>query len=109
MNVTKHMQFIKGWLQDFKLADMKDILRDTDGWIRRRIRAVYWKQWKKIKTRYRMIRRYNIPEWKVHELANCRKGPWRAALMLNQILSDKEIASQGYIPMTSYYLHICEN
>ena len=104
-----YMQFIKGWLQYFKLADMKDILRDTDGWIRRRIRAVYWKQWKKIKTRYRMIRRYNIPEWKVHELANCRKGPWRAALMLNQILSDKEIASQGYTPMTSYYLQICEN
>ena len=104
-----YMQFIKGWLQYFKLADMKGILRDIDGWIRRRIRAVYWKQWKKIKTRYRMIRRYNIPEWKVHELANCRRGPWRAALMLNQIFSDKEIASQGYMPMTSYYLHICEN
>ncbi len=44
-----------------------------------------------------------------YELANCRRGPWRAALMLNQILSDKEIASQGYMPMTSYYLHICEN
>ena len=29
--------------------------------------------------------------------------------MLNQILSDKEIASQGYTPMTSYYLQICEN
>ena len=28
--------------------------------------------------------------------------------MLNQILSDKEIASQGYIPVTSYYLQICE-
>ena len=104
-----YMQFIRGWLQYFKLADMKGILRKIDGWIRRRIRAVYWKQWKKIKTRYRMIRRYNIPEWKVHELANCRRGPWRAALMLNQIFSDKEIASQGYMPMTSYYLHICEN
>ena len=34
---------------------------------------------------------------------------FRAALMLNQILSDKEIASQGYTPMTSYYLQICEN
>ena len=62
-----------------------------------------------VETRCRMIRRYNIPEWKVHELGNCRKGPWRAALMLNQILSDKEIASQGYMPMTSYYLQICEN
>ena len=30
--------------------------------------------------RYRMIRQYNLSEWKVHELANCRKGIWRAAL-----------------------------
>ena len=43
------------------------------------------------------------------QMANCRKGAWRAALMLNSVLTNKEIASQGYMPMTSYYLHICEN
>ena len=84
-------------------------MKNVDEWIRRRIRAVYWKQWKKLKTRYRMIRRYSIPEWKVHEMANCRKGAWRAALMLNYVLTNKEIASQGYMPMTSYYLQIYEN
>ena len=103
------MQYIRGWLQYFKLADMKAILKNVDEWIRRRVRAVYWKQWKKVKTRYRMIRRYGIPEWKVHEMANCRKGAWRAALMLNSVLTNKEIASQGYMPMTSYYLQIYEN
>ena len=35
---------------------------------------------------------YNLPDWKVHELANCRKGIWRATLMLNNILTNKEIA-----------------
>ena len=104
-----YTQYIRGWLQYFKLADMKAMLKNVDEWIRRRIRAVYWKQWKKLKTRYRMIRRYSIPEWKVHEMANCRKGAWRAALMLNYVLTNKEIASQGYMPMTSYYLQIYEN
>ncbi len=102
-------RFIKGWVNYFKLADMKGLLKAIDEWLRRRIRAIYWKQWKKVRTRYRMIRQYNLPEWKVHELANCRKGIWRAALMLNQILTNKEIDRQGYITMSAYYGQVCEN
>jgi group II intron reverse transcriptase/maturase len=49
-------QFIQGWVNYFKLADMKQLLTETDTWIRRKIRAIYWKQWKKVRTRYRMIR-----------------------------------------------------
>ena len=43
-------RYVKGWVNYFKLADMKGMLRGTDEWLRRRIRAVYWKQWKKVKT-----------------------------------------------------------
>ena len=67
-------QFIVGWINYFSLADMKNLLTSIDEWLRRRIRAIYWKQWKRAKTRYKMIRKYNLPEWKVHEIANCRKG-----------------------------------
>ncbi len=88
---------------------MKKMLKQTDEWLRRKIRAIYWKQWKRIKTRYRMIRRYHLPDWKVHEMANCRKGIWRAALMLNPVLTNKEIARLGYMPMTDYYLQVREN
>ena len=102
-------RFVKGWVNYFKLADMKNLLMKMDEWLRRRIRAIYWKQWKKVKTRCRMIRQYNLPDWKVYELANCRKGIWRAALMLNQILTNKEIARQGYISLTSYYEQVGEN
>ena len=102
-------RFIKGWVNYFKLADMRGMLEQVDKWLRRKIRAIHWKQWKKVKTRYRMIRQYNLPEWKVQELANCRKGIWRAALMLNQILTKKEIARQGYITLTDYYEQVCEN
>ena len=106
---TKLAQFIRGWVNYFSLADMKKLLAETDEWLRRKIRAIYWKQWKKIKTRYKMIRRYNLPEWKVHEIANCRKGIWRAALVLNSILTNKEIASLGFMTMTDYYLKVCVN
>lgn len=46
----KFQQFVRGWVNYFKLADMKGLLKETDKWARHRIRAVYWKQWKKIKT-----------------------------------------------------------
>ena len=105
-NILK--RFVTGWVNYFKLADMKRLLKDTDEWLRRKIRAIYWKQWKKIKTRYAMIRKYKLPEWKVHEMANCRKGIWRAALMLNSVLTNKEIASLGYIAMTDYYIKVCK-
>jgi len=105
----KLAQFIRGWVNYFKLADMKTLLKETDEWLRRKIRAVYWKQWKRIKTRYKVFRKYNLPEWKVHELANCRKGIWRSAFMLNSVLTNKEMVSLGFITMTDHYLKVCVN
>ena len=105
----KLTQFVRGWVNYFSLADMKRLLEKTDEWLRHKIRAVYWKQWKKVKTRYRMIEKYGMPKWKVHEMANCRKGVWRSALMLNSVLTKQEITSLGYISMTDYYLKVCEN
>ena len=105
----KLTQFIRGWVNYFAMADMKQLLRSTDEWLRRKIRAIYWKQWKKIKTRYRMIKKFGLPEWKVHELANCRKGIWRSAKMLNSVFTNKVIVSLGYMTMADYYLKICEN
>lgn len=105
----KLTQFIKGWINYFSLADMKSLLKKMDEWLRRKIRAIYWKQWKKTKTKYQKIKKFDLPEWKVHELANCRKGIWRSAIMLNCVLTNKEIANLGYISMADYYLKICEN
>ena len=106
---VKLTQFIRGWVNYFKLADMKQLLKGVDEWLRRKIRAIYWKQWKKVKTRYRMISKFGLPEWKVHELANCRKGIWRATLMLNSVLTKETIVSQGFISMTDYYLKVRVN
>ena len=105
----KYQQFVRGWVNYFKLADMKNLLKDTDEWARRRIRAVYWKQWKKIKTKYRMLKALGMDHWKAKELACSRKGCWRMAQVLNQIFSNKIIAKLGYIPMLDYYLVVCEN
>lgn len=93
----------------FRLADMKGLLKTTDEWARRRIRAVYWKQWKKIKTKYRMLKALGMEHWRAKELVCSRKGYWRMAKVLNQIFSKKIIAKLGYTSMLDYYLVVCEN
>ena len=105
----KYQEYVRGWVEYFRLADMKKLLQKTDEWARRRIRAVYWKQWKKIKTKCRMLKALGLEDWKAKELANSRKGYWRMAKVLNQIFSKKIIAKLGYTSMLDYYLIICEN
>lgn len=105
----KYRQYVRGWVEYFKLADIKSLLKETDKWTRRRIRAVYWKQWKKIKTKYRMLKALGMEHWKAKELACSRKGYWRMAQVLNQIFSNKIIAKLGYTSFLDYYLMVCEN
>ena len=105
----KYQQYVRGWVNYFKLADMKNLLKETDEWARRRIRAVYWKQWKKVKTKWRMLKALGLEDWKAKELANSRKGYWRMAKVLNQIFSNKIIAKLGYTSMLDYYLIVYEN
>ena len=105
----KYQQFVKGWVNYFKLADMKKLLQRTDEWARRRIRAVYWKQWKKIKTKYRMLRALKLECWKALELAMSRKKYWRMSKILGTVLTNKIIAKLGYTSMLDYYLVVCEN
>ena len=96
----------KGWSNYYKLADMKGLMAETDEWLRRRIRAIYWKQWKKVKTRYRNLRALKLEEWQVHQIANSRKGYWRTAQILSVALTNKIIAKLGYISMLDYYLRV---
>lgn len=105
----EYQEYVRGWVQNYRLADMKGLLKRTDEWARRRIRAVYWKQWKKIKTRYRMLKALGMEHWMAKELACSRKGYWRMAQVLNQIFSKKIIARLGYTSMSDYYLTVCEN
>ena len=106
----KRRSYARGWINYYRYADMKSLMEQTDEWLRHRIRAVYWKQWKKVRTRYKMLRALHLPEWKVHEMANCRKGVWRAAGMLNSALTKRIIVDRlGYPDMTAHYLKVRVN
>lgn len=102
-------EYVRGWVNYFRMADMKSLMAQTDEWMRRRIRAVIWRQWRRVRTRYKMLRRMHVEEWRVHKMANCRKGPWRAAQMLNSVITKERLARAGYPSLLGQYLRVCEN
>jgi hypothetical protein len=70
---------VRGWMNYFKLADAKTLLTGLDEWIRRRIRMVTWKRWKRIKTRFENLKKAGIEPEIAWMWANTRKGYWRVA------------------------------
>ena len=105
----EYQEYVRGWVEYFRLADMKGLLKTTDEWARRRIRAVYWKQWKKVKNKYQMLRALKLEHWKAMELAMSRKKYWRMSIALGSVITNKIIAKLGYTSMLDYYLTVCEN
>jgi RNA-directed DNA polymerase len=72
-------RFTVGWTAYFALADASSPLRDLDEWLRRRLRQVRWKEWKRYRTRWRNLRALGIPDRKAREWAGTGKGSWRVA------------------------------
>ncbi|WP_336990713.1 group II intron reverse transcriptase/maturase [Bacillus infantis] len=89
--ILKINQLIQGWGNYFKVGDIKSYAEDIDKHIRRRLRACQWKQWKKIKTKYKNLRKLGISREKAWKNANTRKGYWRISRnpVINAALSNK--------------------
>ena len=98
-------RFVVGWVNYFKLADMRQLLESTDKWMRRRIRMVFWKKWKRVKTKYKNLRKLGASERNAGRLANSRKGYWRIASspILNAALSSEKLSKAGFPMFLTYY------
>lgn len=101
--IAKLKEYIRGWIDYFVLADMKTLMQTTDKWMRRRIRTLYWLQWKRVRTRYRKLRSLGLKEEYVHTIANARKGPTRMGETLNFAITNKTLKEWGYLFMSDYY------
>lgn len=99
--------YTTGWINYFALSNAKSKIRDLDGWIRRRLRACIWKQWKRIKTRGRNLIKLGLPEGKAWEFANTRKSYWRTSgsLILTTTLTNDYLENLGY---KSIYKRYCQ-
>lgn len=98
-------QYIIGWVNYFRLADIKSLLPRVDEWYRRRLRAIIWKQWKLIRTRLGNLIKLGISKYKAWEYANTRKSYWRTANspILTRAVTNERLKQAGYISFTDCY------
>jgi group II intron reverse transcriptase/maturase len=72
-------KFISGWCAYFALADTPSVFVELDEWLRRRLRQVRWKEWKRPRGRRRALSGLGIPLHKAIQWACSQKGSWRLA------------------------------
>lgn len=97
--------YIRGWLNYFKFAGLKSRIKEWDGWLRHRIRMCIWKSWKRVRTRYRNLKKLIPDESRVRMAAFCRKKYWRMAShpTVQAALSDERLLRAGYPTFKMYY------
>ena len=101
-------QFINGWMNYFKLADMRNILQTTDKWLRHRIRSYVWKSWKKVGARFKNLVRCGIDRWRAWQWANTRGGYWNTAgsPILCRAMNNERLKLQGYPCLVDLYVKL---
>ena len=67
---------IQGWINYFGKAEVRGFAEDLDSWIRRRLRLILWRQWKRAKTRMRRLLKAGLTEDRVKKSAYNGRGPW---------------------------------
>jgi len=104
----KLAQLMRGWVQYYKMASMLRMTSDMDRWIRRRLRAIRWKEWKRIRTKHDNLVRLGIENSNAWEHANTRKKYWRIAgsWVLTKTLTNQYWSNQGFQDFNSYYLSV---
>jgi RNA-directed DNA polymerase len=70
-------RYLVGWRGYFGFCETQSVLRKLDQWVRRRLRAIAWKQWKRGRTRFAELRRRSVGKDLAAQTAGSPHGPWR--------------------------------
>ena len=78
--MTKELAiYLRGWKSYFGYCQTPSVLRKLEAWMRRRLRSVIWKQWKRGRVRFEKLRQRNIGADLARQTAGSPHGPWRLA------------------------------
>jgi RNA-directed DNA polymerase len=97
-------QYTRGWIEYFRLADTPSIFADLDSWLRRRLRQIVWKRWKRGRTRYRELVALGVPRSRA-ALGAVGKSPWRMSKtpVVNEALSNAYWRNLGLEGLSERY------
>ena len=103
--ITKLNQVIRGWINYFRIADMKRLMGRIGEHLRHRLRMCIWKYWKKPKTKYKALRKLGISEYSAYAVANTRKGYYWVAntVILHMAISNERLKQKDLVFPLDHY------
>ena len=103
--IKKINQTTVGWINYYGIANMKIFIKTIQEWLNHRLRQLIWKRWKKIKTKYAMLRKYGIDHDDAMKLANTRKGYWRSSknMIIHRAITKERLTKWGLKDLTQLY------
>jgi group II intron reverse transcriptase/maturase len=92
---------LRGWITYFQLTASREVLEDLDGWVRRRLRCLLWRQWKRPRTRARKLVALGLDAERARISAGNGRGPWwnAAASHLHQALPAVYFTHMGLVSL----------
>jgi RNA-directed DNA polymerase len=92
---------LRGWVSYYRLAEVKGIFEDLDQWIRRRLRVILWRQWKRPRTRLKELRRRGLDVVRAAASAYNGRGPWwnAGASHMNEAVPTAWLRQQGLVSL----------
>lgn len=92
---------LRGWINYFRLTESKGVLEELDSWMRRRLRCLLWRQWKRPATRARKLCALGLGAERAHLSAGNGLGPWwnAGASHMNLALPAKYFTSKGLVSL----------
>ncbi|MBU1193868.1 MAG: group II intron reverse transcriptase/maturase [Proteobacteria bacterium] len=102
---------LRGWINYFRLSEVKGIFEELDEWIRHHLRCVLWRQWKRNYTRMRQMRKNGISEKRAWKSATNGRGPWwnSRASHMNQAFPKKVFDRLGLVSLLDTILTFNNN
>ena len=99
--VTQLSRYLRGWRGYFGFCQTPWVLRSLESWLRRRLRAFVWKQWKRGKVRFAELRKRGVSNDLAAQTVGSAHGPWRLSNSpaLNIALPNAYFASLGLTPL----------
>jgi group II intron reverse transcriptase/maturase len=100
-------QYTLGWIGYFRQANTPSVYEELDQWIRRRLRQMVWKRWKRGTTRYRELVKLGVPKSRA-ALGAVGKSPWHMAKspVVNEALSNTYWRNLGLKSLKGRYLEL---
>ena len=93
--------FLRGWAAYFRLSQVKNVFEEMDQWIRRKMRLILWRQWKRPRTRAKKVIRLGIDRARAYPSAYNGRGPWwnAGASHMNAAVPAKWLQHQGFMSL----------